>query len=251
MAFAAAVIAVGVAASAPRRLRRSTTTVTRFTRSCPISRGGRSHGPEPRQRVGSRRSMSPWWVADNGTNLSTLYVSDGTTEPLVVDVEGAPTGQAFNGGTGFVSRRTASGAGAVPVRDRGREILGWNPTCRRRRDDHVVRASPTSAGAVYKGLAMAATRRVFSTRPTSTTARSTSSTAPSSRSAAPARSSTRSCPHGYAPFGIRTIDGKMFVTYAKQDPGAGRRDSRPWARLRRRVLDRPAPCMPGSRRAAT
>ena len=44
---------------------------------------------------------TPWWVANNGTDTSTLYDGAGTQIPLVVDVKGAPTGTVFNGGAGF------------------------------------------------------------------------------------------------------------------------------------------------------
>src|SRR5437899_11916115 len=39
---------------------------------------------------------TPWWVADNGTDKSTLYRGDGSIVPLVVDVASAPTGVVFN-----------------------------------------------------------------------------------------------------------------------------------------------------------
>ena len=41
---------------------------------------------------------SPWWVADNGTDVSTLYNADGTPRPLVVSVPHAPTGAVSNTG---------------------------------------------------------------------------------------------------------------------------------------------------------
>ncbi|HYV31653.1 MAG TPA: hypothetical protein VEO53_11185, partial [Candidatus Binatia bacterium] len=45
---------------------------------------------------------SPWWVADNGTGLSTLYNGNtGAKVALTVTVPGAPTGIVFNGGAGF------------------------------------------------------------------------------------------------------------------------------------------------------
>src|SRR5256886_14043218 len=40
---------------------------------------------------------SPWWVADNGTNASTLYRADGSIVPLVVQVPVHPTGTVFWG----------------------------------------------------------------------------------------------------------------------------------------------------------
>src|SRR5882762_6087221 len=47
---------------------------------------------------------SPWWVANNHTDTSTLYDSNGAAQggPLVVGVEGGPTGIVFNGGSDFV-----------------------------------------------------------------------------------------------------------------------------------------------------
>src|SRR6266699_6492770 len=53
---------------------------------------------------------SPWWVADNGTNVSTLYRADGTKVPLTVQVPNAPTGAVSNAGHNFVVA-TETGAG--------------------------------------------------------------------------------------------------------------------------------------------
>src|ERR1700749_4879723 len=44
--------------------------------------------------------QTPWWVSDNGTNLSTLYNAIGNPQALVVSVPGAPTGTVFNGTAG-------------------------------------------------------------------------------------------------------------------------------------------------------
>ena len=62
----------------------------------------------------SRGSTTPWWVSDNGTGVSTLYNGSGTPfppgSPLVVTIPpadsdhgptGTPTGQIFNGTSGF------------------------------------------------------------------------------------------------------------------------------------------------------
>ena len=71
----------------------------------------RQHRSEPGQRLGAgRRPTSPWWVTDNGTDVSTLYNAAGTPLPLVVDVPGAPTGTVFNGTPGELPRRRASRA---------------------------------------------------------------------------------------------------------------------------------------------
>src|SRR5262245_50788115 len=39
---------------------------------------------------------TPWWVADNGSDRSTLYNAAGSPQALVVGVPGAPTGAVFN-----------------------------------------------------------------------------------------------------------------------------------------------------------
>jgi uncharacterized protein (TIGR03118 family) len=45
----------------------------------------------------SASPTSPWWVSDNGTNVSTLYNGNtGAKVPLTVVVEGGPTGTVFN-----------------------------------------------------------------------------------------------------------------------------------------------------------
>ena len=54
-------------------------------------------------------SSSPWWVADNGTGLATLYKGDGTKQGLIVTVAtppgdadpATPTGIVFNSSTDF------------------------------------------------------------------------------------------------------------------------------------------------------
>src|ERR671937_2966507 len=54
---------------------------------------------------------SPWWVADNGTNVSTLYNAAGAKQGLTVQVHNAPTGLVANdAGTGFVvTKQTPAG----------------------------------------------------------------------------------------------------------------------------------------------
>src|SRR5439155_27150250 len=78
----------------------------------------------------------PFWVADNGTGVSTLYNSAGAPSPLVVTIPppaggtgpAAPTGIAFNGSSGFAV--TANGATAPAaflfVTEDG-TISGWSP----------------------------------------------------------------------------------------------------------------------------
>src|SRR5437667_11977206 len=49
---------------------------------------------------------SPWWVADNGTDVSTIYTADGNRRPPVVSVPNAPTSRASNTGSRFGGARS-------------------------------------------------------------------------------------------------------------------------------------------------
>src|SRR5206468_308247 len=111
-------------------------------------------------------ATSPWWIADNGADLSTLY--NGTTgakQALTVSVPGAPTGVVFNGGTGFaVSNGTATAPARFIFATEEGTILGWSPAVAL--TQAVVAIDNSAAGAVYKGLAIAsaaASDRLYAT----------------------------------------------------------------------------------------
>src|SRR5439155_12818216 len=90
-------------------------------------------------------ATSPWWVADNGTNVSTIYQANGTIVPLVVQVPIRPTGAVF---WSFTTR-------AVFVFDtEAGQIRGWHPS---QGNQTVVLADRSAVGAIYKGLAIAST----------------------------------------------------------------------------------------------
>jgi hypothetical protein len=76
-------------------------------------------------------AMSPWWIADNGVDLATVYPATGAPLSLVVSVPGGPTGLVNNrtassfvvsDGAGHSAKATFLFAG-----EDGR-IRGWNPT---------------------------------------------------------------------------------------------------------------------------
>ena len=72
--------------------------------------------------------MSPWWVADNHTDYSTIYQADGTPNSLVVQVPGGPTGLVANPGASFVvSEDGNSGPARFLFDTEEGKILGWNP----------------------------------------------------------------------------------------------------------------------------
>ena len=164
---------------------------------------------------------SPWWVADNGADLSTLYNGNtGAKLGLTVSVAGAPTGIVFNGGSGFV---VTSGAASGPARfifatEQG-TVLGWNPTVAA--TQAVVAVDNSAGGAVYKGLAIASTvagDRLYAANFHAGTV----DVFDAGFHPVSAGFSDAALPPGYAPFGIRNLGGAIYVTYALQD--ADRRD---------------------------
>jgi uncharacterized protein (TIGR03118 family) len=161
-------------------------------------------------------ATSPWWVSDNGTDKSTLYRgSDGAKQGLVVNVGGGPTGAVFNPTTGFVL--PVGGTKALFIFDsEDGTIRAWNGA--QGTTAVVVHTSPD--GGIYKGLAIADTPngpRLYAAdfhNARIDVLDGSFGVVPNSGFVDP------SLPAGYAPFGIQTIGGHVFVTYAKQDADA-------------------------------
>jgi uncharacterized protein (TIGR03118 family) len=160
---------------------------------------------------------SPWWVADNGTDRSTLYTAGGTIVPLVVTVDGGPTGLVFNSGAStsfFVTDGVTSARALFLFASEDGRIRGWSPAV----NPTVAQVAFTGDDASYKGLAIASTAagdRLYAAdfrngrvdvvdgnfAPVTT----------------PGAFVDPKLPDGFAPFGIRAIGDTVFVTYAKQD----------------------------------
>ncbi len=161
----------------------------------------------------------PFWINDNHSGLSTVYNTDGSVQTLVVAVPtaaggtppGSPTGIIFNGSTNF---QVASG---LPARfifsTEDGTLSGWNSG-----STAVLKVDNSADGTVYKGLAIAqqgGSNLLYATdfhhgrvdvfddhfAPVHF----------------PGAFSDPTLPSGYAPFGIRSLGGKLFVTYALQD----------------------------------
>jgi uncharacterized protein (TIGR03118 family) len=175
---------------------------------------------------------SPWWVADNGTNLSTLYNSAGVKNTnLIVQVPGKPTGLVFNAGaldtssTTFTLTATNNSGGrtgkAVFLFDtESGTVLAWNGGL------NAVQVFPApggpASGAIYKGLAIAQLdsthARLYATDFHGNKIDVFDETFTPVMNANAFVDST--LPIGYAPFGIQVIAGTVFVTYAQQDDDA-------------------------------
>jgi uncharacterized protein (TIGR03118 family) len=181
---------------------------------------------------------APAWIANNGTQTSTLYDGDGKPQPqpaasqLIVAFAAGAGGAAFNP-SGVVSNSSAadfivtsgatSGSAKFIFDGEGGMIAGWSPSVDR---THAVTMYTDAAGAVYKGLAIAKNAGalflyatdfhnnkidVFNT---GFVKQATSATA--------FTFADPGIPAGYAPFGIQAINNgasgatQIYVTYAQQ-----------------------------------
>ncbi len=176
----------------------------------------------------SRSSTSPWWISDNGTGVSTLYSGAGAAVPLIVTVppadsssgkSGTPTGQVFNGTTGFT---IAPGMPALFlfVTEDG-TVSGWNSAVKP--TTAVIKVN-TKSESVFKGAALATI------------------SAPSGDSAdflyvadfgkgrvrvydsnfhrislGDDAFRDERIPRDFAPFNVQNIGGNIYVAFAKQD----------------------------------
>jgi len=163
------------------------------------------------------------WVADNGTNVATLYDGNGLPQSLVVTIpdgkngSASPTGIVFNGTQSFtVSENGKSGVAAFIFAGEGGTITAWAPAVGP--TNAFVMYDDGTGGAVYKGLALVAMNGnnflyatdfhnnkidVFDTNFT--------------KVAMPGAFTDPAMPVGFAPFGIQAIGSNLFVTYAMQD----------------------------------
>ncbi len=179
-------------------------------------------------------ATSPLWVSDNNSGLAGIYSinvggTSATKAGFTVTVPGgrtstsdgsSPTGQIFNGTSGFVvTSASGSGPAAFIFDSESGQISGWNPA-----------ADPISAGgstgtlefssptAVYKGLAIATTDQgtyLYAANFQSGHVNVFNSSW--QQTSLLGNFSDPSLPGDYAPFGIREINGLLYVTFAKQD----------------------------------
>jgi uncharacterized protein (TIGR03118 family) len=166
---------------------------------------------------------TPAWVSDAGTGVSTLYrggvgSSPVAKVPLTVSIPGGvPTGQVFNGTTGFVvSAGGASGAAAFLFASGTGIISGWNTNVPA---PGSTQAQPavTVPGASFTGLAISGDRLYAADFHN---ARVDVWDSGFNRVNDAHAFRDPSIPAGYAPFGIEATGGNIVVTYAKQDANA-------------------------------
>ena len=176
---------------------------------------------------------TPIWVSDHNTGFATVYsggIKGGAVSlDLTVPVPGGnPTGQVFNPSSAFpVGGPSGSPAvfivdtDSIGARQSPGQIEAWNGGA-----SFVVETSPkggpggkTPAGAVFKGLALATTPKagpeLFAADVHNAKVDVFNRTFHFVKT--PAEFRDRKIPAGYAPFNVQNINGKIYVTYGKQN----------------------------------
>jgi uncharacterized protein (TIGR03118 family) len=155
---------------------------------------------------------STFWVNDNGTDVATLYEVTNdvagaphvTRQSLVVRIPGAgPTGQVFNSTTNF------HGDVFLFVSEDG-TIAGWRGAL-----GTNAEVLTTRSNAVYKGVTLASVSGV--TMLLAANFSEGTVDAYDGNLNLIGQLSDPHAPAGYAPFNVQSLNGTVFVTYARQD----------------------------------
>jgi uncharacterized protein (TIGR03118 family) len=158
---------------------------------------------------------TPAWVADNGTGKATLYsgatspTDPVTIVPRVFDVSDAPTGQVFNGSSGFM----VAGAPALFMfSTEAGKITAWQPGL-----GTTAQTVASVKNAIFKGLAISGNRIYAADFHHGKVDVWDDSFARVKKRGAFV---DRRLPRKFAPFGIQAVGNRIVVTYAKQDKKA-------------------------------
>ncbi|MEA2634666.1 MAG: hypothetical protein QOH92_1433 [Chloroflexota bacterium] len=173
---------------------------------------------------------TPFWIADNSTGVSTLYTGTGAPCPgapasvaipapagSAPDAAGTPTGTVFNGSSSFIVRQgAASGPSLFLFATEEGTIAGWSPVANP--VSAIIAADNSAEGAVYKGLAIASDGsqpQLFAANFRENVIDVFDSSF--QRVNKPGSFSDPRLPAGFAPFNVAALNGKLYVTYAKQN----------------------------------
>jgi len=183
--------------------------------------------------ISSPAPGGPFWISDNNAGVTTFYsgsTKDGQVAiapPLGKTGAGTPTGQVFNSTQGFNISQNGKTAPALFIfATEDGTISGWNPNVNGGSSviavDNSKGGNPHGGdGAVYKGLAIGTTKD--GTFLYAANFRNDSVDVFNSKFDLVKSFTDPTVPEGYAPFNVQVLDGKLYVTFAKQD--ASRHDN--------------------------
>jgi uncharacterized protein (TIGR03118 family) len=179
----------------------------------------------------TRAPTSPFWVSDNVTGKSTLYTGNGTKVPLTVIIPpasgtstGTPSGTVFNvtlltATPGFVVSKGSAAAPALFLFDTlDGTISGWNPGVD---PTHAQLAVDRSGfGAVYTGLAIATTSSGAFLYAADNGPNSRVDVFDSKFNLVKSFTDPE-INGGFAPYGVQTLEGKIWVTFGGNKSASG------------------------------
>jgi len=178
----------------------------------------------------------PFWIADNNSNLSTLYSGTGEVEtqqitgstdvgiaipPSAAGVPSNPTGQVYNAGGGFLIATPNGQSTALFMFDgEGGTIAAWA------KDSGSIAVTAYDDGvaaganhAVYKGLAIGTVNGAAYLYATDLHNNKVDvfDTGFAKPAAMQGKFVDPNIPAGFVPFGIAASNNQLYVTFAKQD----------------------------------
>lgn len=170
----------------------------------------------------ARGAGTPWWVANQGSGWSTLYDGKGVKQSLVVAVPpaantfvGQPTGLVFNGSGDFA----VNGSPALFIFDSlDGTVSAWSPAANLK--SAVVMVDNSTSNASYTALAItskASGNSIFAVD----NANNKIEIYDSNFSLTGTFAADPNVPAGMAAFGIRDINGIVFVAFAPTNEGPG------------------------------
>jgi uncharacterized protein (TIGR03118 family) len=156
----------------------------------------------------------PWWVANNGSNFSTLYNGAGDKQMLEVVVPDAPTGEVFYGGS-LIHLSNDAAARFIWATESG-TFWAWNGTLDPNSTPQHAEMILNDPGSIYKGLAVHGdvlySTDFGSCEVEAFTGNPFAQTFAEIPTAGGFEDDT--IPANYCPFGIQAVGDSIFVTYA-------------------------------------
>ncbi len=167
-------------------------------------------------------AMAPhgiFWISANHSGLAVVYDKDGNSvrEPVAIPTPttstgGAPSGAVFNSSGAFIIPGTGAPAKVIFASEDG-ILVAWNSGT-----NAVKVADRSGTNAVYKGIAIISSRKSRVLLVTNFRGAKVEIFDESFHFVTDTLFKDPDIPTGFAPFNIRELDGKVFVTYAKQKP---------------------------------
>ncbi|HEY1564700.1 MAG TPA: TIGR03118 family protein [Gaiellaceae bacterium] len=174
----------------------------------------------------ARSATSPWWIANNGTASASVYNGAGMRVDIgglaAQGVPGAPTGAVFSGIPSQFQVGTTSAPNTLAMSNfvfdsEDGTISAWRPGS----SAALVTVDMSASDAVFKGLAISngpSGPRLYATD--FAHGRVDVFDGGWNEVNVPGAFVDPRLPKHFSPFGIQTIGNRVFVTYAKQQPGS-------------------------------